>query len=430
MGNPGGRARFRREAIVITIVAAGVAMLAGPAAAAGGGGLGFTASGEALYDSNLLRTAIVSPLNPSARRDDFRYSPTLSATYGRSSGRINLSVNGSLGRDFFQYHRYLAKNRYSGGGTIDYRTGSGCHASVNGFVSQRQNGLRDNTAPLVDVNGLAPDDVGTLIDNVQTSAIYGVNVGCGSPTGKLTFDAGYTRSSSSNASAARRFGDSVSDSYNGSIGLGILRPGQVSLTGSYSTISYPNRALGVPAGVLLPGLLLDAGVKTYRVGISVSRPIGRKLSGSAGISFLHSEPGGVQSPYNAPAYNLGLDYNASTRLNFNLNGSRNSVSSNTAGAAFRVVDQVSLGSHYKLGRAISLDANAGFIRNNYRQAFAIVGETTRFNETTKIFGLGVTYAPRPLYRLSFNVNEAIRNSNPSIFDYSSTRASVTLAVHI
>ena len=389
-------------------------------------GLSLNASGEVLYDSNVLRTASLAVLTGTTHRDDFRYSPEASATYGRSSGLIALSVNGSIGRDFFQYNRYLDRNRYLGGGLVTYHAGSSCQVSVNGNYASRQGGIREAGAAIIDPAGAPADDVGIVIDNVITTAVYGANAGCGSPTGRLTFGGGYTHSSISNGAALRKFGDSDSDTFMGNVGLGIFRPGQLSLNGSYSTIEYPNRI----GGAILNGApLVNSGVKTYRIGLSYSRPIGTKLSGSFGVAFLHSDPIGGQAAYNSPAYNLGLNYAPSQRLNFTLTGSRDIIPSTTAGALFRVVDQLLLGAHYSLGNDITVDGNAGFIRNNYKQAFSLPGEPVRNNDISPTFGLGVTYAPRSLYDVTVNVTRTSRTSDPAIYNYSSTRAGITLAVH-
>ncbi len=87
----------------------------------------------------------------------------------------------------------------------------------------------------------------------------------------------------------RKFSDSNSDTFSGNIGVGILRPGQVSLTGSYSTIGYPGRRSGHSRGSSIPPQFLSTGVHTYRVGISLTRPIGTRLNGTFGVSYLHAD---------------------------------------------------------------------------------------------------------------------------------------------
>ena len=428
-------AAVRRFLLVSLVVGATSAGAAVPGAGAGGrpgaagpvaSGLDLNATAEVLYDSNQLRlTPASAAAGGTGHRDDFRYSPALSGRYSRSTGRISLVANAAVGRDFFQYNRYLDRNHYLGGGTITYHVGPSCQTSVNGSFASRQGGVRGSNGVFDDPAN--PDNIGTVIDNVQSTAVYGINAGCGSPSGRLSFGGGYTHSELSNGSRQRKFGDSISDTFTGNVGLGILRPGQLSLNGSYSTIGYPNRKL---LGGAIPAQLLNTVFRTYRIGVSFQRPIGTRLSGTIGASFLHTDPAGGQAAYNAPAYNLGLTYTASPRLNFNLVGSRDILPSTSAGALFRVVDTVQFVTHYKLGRAISVDANAGLIRNDYRQPFAIPGEAARRSETTKNVGLGVTYAPRPLYNLALFVGHTMRQSDPSIFNYDSTKVSATLAIHL
>lgn len=395
-------------------------------------GLSLNASGEVLYDSNLLRTSSSDVIAGAAHKDDFRYSPELSATYGRSTGRLALAVNGLVGRDFFQYNRNLDRDRYQGGGSLTYHSGSSCQVAVDGNYSRRQAGIRNDGAG-VDTSGIPADDVGAVIDNVLTSTTYGANAGCGSPTGRLTFGGGYVHSALNNGAPSRQFGNSDSDTYSGNVGVGILQPGQLSLNGSYTTIAYPDRGSLIVNGVQL----YASGIKTYRVGLSFSRPIGTKLSGTIGLSYLHSDPVGGQSAYNSPAYTLAVNYAASQRLNFILTGSRDVLPSVTAGALFRVVDQVLFTGTYELGSSISVSANVGLIGNQYKGAFAIGGsgveggsEPVRHNDTTTTAGLSLSYAPRSLYDVTLDVTRSNRTSDPSLFSYTSTRASITLAIHI
>lgn len=394
-------------------------------------GLSLNAAGEVIYDSNQLRIPSSGTLGTSQRKkDDFRYSPSLNAQYVRAVGRTTLIVNGLVGRDFYQNNKYLDRNRFSGGGSLSYRTAS-CSATGNGSYSERQNGIRgfgNSVQALPDPSNPPPDDVGRLIDNRQISTTYGVNGSCGSPSGRLTFGGGAQHSELSNGAISRQFADSNSDVYSAFAGLGVFRPGQLQVNGSYSIIGYPNR-LTTPGVTPLP-LGLNTGVKTYRVGVSFTRPIGTKLSGTIGGSYLTARPDGPQAPYSSPAYDISLSYTPGNRLSFVLLGSRNILASSTAGALFRVVDQIELTGSYQIGEAISARANAGLIRNDYHQSFATTGEPARRSEASKIFGVGVTYAPRPLYDVGVFVSETFRTANPSIFNYNSTKASITLAIHI
>jgi len=397
--------------------------------AAGARNFVITATVDTLYDSNVIRGTQLNPLNPQAHTDDFRVSPSLYAVYNRSTGRLALTANGLVGYDFFRYNKYLNSNRYSGGGSLTYHSGSRCQVAVTGNVSSRQDGIRDFGTPVLDPAGTPTDTAGTVIDNVEMASSYGGNFGCGTPTGRLTFGGGYTHSTVSNASALRKFGDSENDTYTGNIGIGILQPGQVSLNGSYSTIAYPNRALGSLVNGI-PPQLVNSGVATYRVGITVSRPIGNRLSGRIGASFLHADPSGGQAAYSSPAYTLGLTYTPTARLSATLSGSRDISPSANVGALYSVTDQVLADVRYTLGRSITLNANAGLVKENYKQGFAIPGEPARGADTTTTYGVGIGFHPRSLFDVNLNVSQSIRHSTPPIFNYRSTRVGLTLAVHI
>jgi len=414
-------------AVVLGLIApqAPVAASEPGAVSAAPSGLRVTATGEVLYDSNELRSSR-SAANSNRPRDDFRYSPALNVAYSRNVGRLTTTLDGVVGRDFFQNNRQLSRNRYIGSGTATYATGTGCRAVIAGSYSSRQSGIRglDTLRPVADPI-VPPDDVGVVIDNVQTSTSAGINAGCGSLSGRLSFGGGYTHGALSNDAPTRRFGNSVSDTFSANVGIGVLRPGQLGLNSSYTIVRYPARQ---SLAALVPSSLLGAGLRTFRVGVTFARPIGTRLSGTAGASFLHTDAG--SSSYNSPAYNLGLSYTASPRLSFNLAGSRDVLASTAAGALYRVVDQITASANYALGQSITVDANVGFSKNDYRVPFSIPGEIARRQDTSKIAGIGVSYAPRPLYDVSLFVGQTFRTSNPNLFNYDSIKASITLAVHI
>ncbi len=312
---------------------------------------------------------------------------------------------------------------------LTYRSGTSCRLAVTGNVSSRQDGIREGGGLIVDPVGTPIDTVGTVIDNVTTAATYGTNFGCGTPTGRLTFGGGYSHTTISNASALRKFGDSDSDTFTGNVGIGILRPGQLSIDGSYSTIAYPNRFAGL-TGIFIPPQLLGSGVKTYRVGLTLSRPIGGRVSGRIGASILHADPSGGQAAYTSPAYTIGLVYEPTPRITASLTGARDISPTASVGALYSVTDQILLDVRYRLGRSITLDGNVGVLKDSYKQGFAIPGEPARGNDTTTTYGVGATYRPRSLYDVNFNVSRSIRRANPAIFDFSSTRVGLTVAVHI
>lgn len=395
--------------------------------ASGPNGLSFGASGEVLYDSNQLRTGAAG----TGHTDDIRYSPSGSFRYGHGLGRGAISLSGTVGHDFFQYNKYLDRNRFGAGGTLTAQAGASCSTVVNANYSNRQNGIGSfgNSAPLPPSTGDAPpEDIGRLIDNRQISVTYGANARCGSPGGRLSFGGGAVFSTLDNGSPLRSFANSNSNSYSLFAGLGVLRPGQLQVTGSYSTISYPNHLI-IP-GLPTPPVGLNTGVKTYNVGLSYSRPIGNKLSGSIGLSYLTSQPGGGLPSSSSPAYNISLSYHPGPKLDFSVLAARSVLSSTGAGALFRVVDSVQLTAAYEVSKTIKARANAGLTANNYKLPFAIPGEPARRSDSSKLVGVGINYRPRSLYDLGVYVSQSFRTSPASLINYNSTRASVTLSIHV
>lgn len=410
--------------VVLLVVAGAACAEWTPALAADG--LSVNATGSVFYDSNQLRASN----SGTGASDDIRYSPAASVVYGHRLGQGSISLNALAGYDFFQNNKSLDRNRFGAGGSLNTQIGARCTAAVNGNYANRQNGIYEiSDLVLPPTTGdLPPDDIGRLVDNRQIFISYGANATCGSPGGRLSFGGGASHSSLDNGSAIRSFGNSRSNVYSLFAGLGLFRPGQLQVNGSYSTIDYPN-SLILPGAAVSP-VGRNTGVKTYRGGLTYTRPIGNKLTGSIGISYLTARPGGGQPPYSAPAYDVSLNYRPGTRLSFSAAGSRSVLSSGTSGALFRVVDSVQVSANYDISRTIRARANAGLIVNNYKLPFAIPGEPARRMDSSKLVGVGLSYTPRPLYDFSASVSRTFRSSDSSLLDYSSTRASITLSVHV
>lgn len=402
------------------------AALASPAAAQLVPGLSFDITGNVRYDSNQLRLPKGAPTPAGQKRDDIRYAPAIAVNYEHRLGQQMINLHGQYGRDFYRNNSDLTRDRINGGAELTYRVGVRCSGVVNGNYSRRQNGGNDNVLDPEDPIDVDPnDDFGRIQDNVQSVIEYGISANCSSPGGGLSFGGDAHRSSLRNESQLRRFANSNSDSYSLFAGLGIGGPGQLQVNGSYSTIDRPNRRIidDVP-------ILSRSGVKTYRVGLNYSRPIGTRLSGSLGFGYLMAQPA-IGDKYTAPAYNVSLRYTAGVRLSFGVNGSRDVVSTSTAAALYRVVDRISLNADYKLGTAITTQARVSFTSNNYKQTFVIPGDIAvlRSKDSSTRFGVGATYSPRDLYSVGLNIDKSYRNSNPDIFDYNSTVVTLKVGIH-
>ncbi|MGI4878825.1 MAG: outer membrane beta-barrel protein [Janthinobacterium lividum] len=389
-------------------------------------GLSFDVLGDIIYDNNVLRIPDSFNLRPGEKRDDVRYSPALSASYDRDLGRQAVFITLTGGKDFYQNNSYLNRSRFSGGAGVDYRVGVSCSGVVSGNFSSRQNGIRDFSDPSAEDPTSVDDDIGRLQNNRQVVGTYGATANCGRPGG-LTFGGSAQHTSLTNKSITRSFADSRDNSFSGFVGLASIGRGQLQVTGSYSTIEYPNRLVGVTPTFAGD----DDGLKTYRVGLNYSRPIGTRLTGSIGGSYLTAQPNGGQSSYSSPAYNVALTYTPGVRLTTSLTASRDILASTAAGALYKVVDSVDFIATYKLSNSISTHADLGLDRRNFKQTFATAEEAVpRRTEVAKFISLGAIYAPRRLYDVSFDIRQNFRTSNPSIYNYNSTTVTLSLAVHI
>lgn len=424
------------------IVAGAAAALPAIAAAQSAGDLSIDIQGRAVYDSNQLRIPDSETVPAGRQRDDIRYSPSISLGYSRPIGRQRVFLSGLVGRDFYQNNSNLDRQRLQFSGGVNYTLGARCSGAIDASYSERQNGLNgfgdrfvdDPTVPDPEVipepiDPIVDDDVGRLVDNGQEALSYGASFGCGSASGRLSFGANARRSTLRNTAETRRFSNSNNTTYSGYVGVSAFGPGQLQVTGSYSTIDYPGRTLGLGPGI--PVFLGATSTESYQIGLNYARPIGTRLSGSIGASYLTSRPEGLGAPYNAPAYNVSLTYRPGTRLTTTLSAARSIQSSNSVGALFTVLDRVQLGTSYQLGSSLSARAQASYERRNFRQSFALPGDglTARSRENTTTFGAGIGYSPRSLYDVGFDIRQRLRRSTPTFFNYDSTTATVSVGIH-
>lgn len=422
---------LRTVAFLFVVASATTSAVPASAARILGGTLAVDGNMAVAYDTNILRIPSLSA-QAGRSRDDVRYEPSASVTYSRPIGRQSVVVSALYGRDIYERNDFLSRDRLNLSGALNYAVGARCRGLASVALSRRQAGNRsalfdpDAGDPVIDP-GLE-DDSGRTIDNVQKLTSTALNANCASPSGALSFGGNFNRRSLRNQAFTRRFADSDTNTFGGFVGVGVFRPGQLQLVGSYTTIKYPNGLQTVG----LPVPFARSAVDTYRLGLTYSRPIGSRLSGSIGASYLRGKPrdSSSGSAYSSPAYNLGLTYRPGTRMTFNLLGSRDIIASNSAGALFQVVDVVSLSTFYRASPSITARAAASLQRRDFRQSFATIEDlVARDKQTFTVLNAGVSYAPRRLYDLSFDVAHAIRKSTPSIFNYDNTSATVSLGVH-
>ena len=397
-----------------------------------GRGFRIGASMETYYDSNVLRLG--KGFTPSGGRSkgDFRFTPSVEAAVGQPVGRQQLFIGAEIGRDFYARYNERDRNRYSIGGGAILKAGSACNGSITGDYRRRQALLSESSVSR---------------DNTQQTLDYGAVFDCAPSTG-IGFGGGVVRQETKNDNPNRQVQDSRETNYDAHLNFGASAIGTFSAGGTLSKFYYPKRSLFVsnPGGGL--PLSVNDKLDLYSARLGFSRALGTALSVNTSVSYIKVKPKPdtvlnfvqddngntflVTTPragYSGPGYNAVIDYHPSGRFGAQLSGGRNVTSSPNVAARLDVRDDIGLTLNYQIGTSISTSVGGDYNRRRFKGGFATIEEPfARISDkTTRLFAR-VTYAPRPLYAVDFEVGHQVRSSNPSLYDVTSNSASITLRV--
>lgn len=355
------------------------------------------------YDDNVFR-APDGVTRPNTRRSDWILEPTVSATYTRPIARGEISVHGLLSYRFYRHNSELNRENVDFGANGSTRL---WRCDVNGDVSFRR--AQSDLADIVD---------GASVKNVENRLSFGAGVLCGDDLGiRPGFE--YSHEQATNGSSVREFSDYRVDTYTARIGYSRPTLGYLSIYGTISDGSYPNRdplAIGLPA---------HDEVRSYSGGLSYSRKIGTRLSGSVSVGYMHVKPNDPTVPdHKGITYQGSLTYRGSDRISGTLNFSRSAQQSNLLGVDYSISTQVSGSVRYRVSRIVSLEGDAAYTRRNFNSSF-LDPTATIGTDNTKEFGLAVTFTSFRKISIQLAGRHLTRSSNNSLLDYSANRIMLT-----
>jgi len=356
------------------------------------------------YDDNVFRLE-KSEASPRGHRSDFTLRPSVTAGYERSVGPLQVAVGASVGYTFHRYNKRLNSERLGFNGDAN-STLLGCGVALSGSFSRAQSDLED----LV-------DDPGSKV-NIQNSITVGTNVLCGDSYG-IRPGFGYSHSIRDNSSRLRSVSDIRSDTYSVQVGYSQPSFGLLSLYGRLYDGRYPNRpSLG-------PGLSADDGIKSYSGGLSYSRKVGSRLSASASVGYMKTDPNqkGVKGS-SGITYSGDISFKGSDRLSGVLGFSRDAQQSNLIAVSYAIVTRYSLDLTYAINRAISLSGGASISRRHFKDSPDEVALARGVDKTTRFIG-GVDFNAVRRIKLSLSASHERRDADVELFDYTSNRISLT-----
>ena len=358
--------------------------------------------GKIQYDSNVARGNVVVDTARALHKDDVLYEPTVQVNLNKQINREDLFLTGSVGYDWHQYNKQLDSNRINllGGGIA--RLGS-CSGTLTLGYAEAQTDL--STLPL------------TVTKNVSTTESVGGQLRC--TAGKIgAFVTTNASSNNNNSSAAAGLINSNSVSVNSGVTYQNKLVGIVSAFGGYSSSSYDNTSGAA--------VLAATGFRTYSGGLSIERPIGARLKGSAQVSYEKSESRGGAAPIKVTGLGAqgSLDYRVNSRINASLQFAREVQPTIQLGSTFTIVDDLQLNVRYKLSSRLSVGGGGELHQIDYRGVTTALPNLITSDKTDALFaniGLKIGRSGN----LVLDGRWEHRNTNLTIFDYTDYRVGIT-----
>ena len=361
-------------------------------------------SSSVTYDPNSGRGSDAVTSARGLQKQEVTYTVTGDLDASLPVAGFNTFLAGSVGYQGHSRNSKLDSETVSLAGGVSRRFVS-CSVSTGLSWNRGQTQLEQidlsyttNTAQSVGVNAA-----------VQCAPVAGINVGVAG---------GASRSSnSSNAAVSSR-------SYNvsGNVGYGNRALGTISTFIAYSRLDYPDNPL-------TPTLTSSTGVNSVNMGVQYSRPLGRKLSGSASVGYVITKPEGpLATKSNDISANVSFNYRPTDRITSSFSYIRNVSATNIVGSSYTVGDTMSATVSFRFLRGVSTSVRASQSIRDYRGGTVTTGPlpATRFTKDKNRSLTGsIGFSPTRNTSLSGNVTYDERTSNLSTFDYNSVRTSLS-----
>jgi hypothetical protein len=172
-----------------------------------------------------------------------------------------------------------------------------------------------------------------------------------------------------------------------------------------------------------PTLLPTPGFRVYSAGVSVARPIGTRLKGSAGISYQTAKSrDGTGTSFSGLGAQGSLEYRVTSRLRATVLFTRDVEPTIQQGSNFAVVQLFELDGAYRVSSRINAGLGASWSNVDYRGGF----QPPTFVSSDRMQAIYGNASIRVGRRASLGVDvrRQTRNTNLTLFDYTEYRAGV------
>lgn len=377
--------------------------------------ISLTPSARLAYDSNVLGGRGVVRDNV-ASQDDWVLSPAVGVEIFYPLGRQSVFLSGSLGYEFYRHNSQLNRERIDLNGGANVQGPAGCAAALKLGYGRRQSDLGD----LI----LAPDGSSLVnVVNVQETRRYSADLSCGRAIG-LRPGVGYSRVETRNSSM-RRAQDLISDTYSGS--LAYTRPsfGSLSVYGSYRDGRYPNRQ------ILTGAVGIGDNIEVYSAGVTYSRNVGSRLSGTVSLGLTKVKPRSPQVPdFSGLSYSAELRFKPSGRLDTRIFASRIAEQSNVLAVSYTITTSYSFGGTYVFSERLSAPFGIGYTKRGFEASPLLPGALTGSSDQTYSASLGLRFRPRQRLTTGLDAAYRKRSSNAGLLDYRSKQVSLSVGLNL
>jgi hypothetical protein len=398
-------------ALAVAVCAPGVAAAQ---AALGGPDKPFTVGVQEItaYDSNPARGSAVNAAERGIEPDEVTLSPSITAVYSRSVGLQGLALSANFGYDYHTKNSDLSSEHLNFSVIGNRAVGAFCSLGGNANYNRSQS----------DLSTLTVDVTRNVIQTYSISGSESCHTGAG-----LTESVQVTHSATQNTN-----GSLVNYDVNGISGLiGYTNPtiGTVGVTVAYDQTNYGNDPLQLGTTPEQMGVT--------SVGLSLTRPIGARLTGSASVSWSHSSdqprfgaPVLGQTSFSGFTTSIGLSYLVGPRLRLSTDISRNVSATLLQGVGYSVVNSADLTANYTVSSRINAAIGGSWSHTDYNNRDLLVLQTTPgWQETNTFFArTSMTLGRRWGASLEYRLTEG--RSDLSLYNYVSNYVGLTLSASL
>jgi hypothetical protein len=356
-----------------------------------------------VYDSNIAKSSEELAKLRGLKRQDVRLSPGVGFSAALPLGNQELFVNSDVSYDFHQRNERLNRERILGqaGARLRY---SRCSGTVTGTLSRRQSDIAD----LLDVGD---------VKNTETFSRIALDGRCGGPVG-ISPLFGIGRSAGSNSNDLRQYADYTS--VDGKLGVAYARPsfGELSLLAQVRDLDYKDRPSSLFGDV-------SDGYKTLSLGGRYERRIGSRLQGGVGLFRTTVDPKGPGEKFTGLTADADLTAIVSQRLRAQFNAVRDIQPAGLGAGDYTINSAYGASLDYTVSPKLSLTAGGGYVRRSTRgeviSPVAVLGSENRYSSYAR-----ATYRRSERTSADVELRREVREADPDLFDYASTRATLNL----